>query len=200
MQEGEQFMSTIVEYEQVTDFRISIDDFGYGWESLSLLFNGTPISFRASYIGQEPLSTLISAVDALKSEYISESNRSRYFIDWISEPGSMRIALDHNLHDGRLSMGIRVSESENINDNSMKQWNFIMSYPLFRRAVVDVVISTLSKYGICGFNQNWDTEQDVLPIAALLSVMGASTCFDESTQTFRSDLTAELALLTSISK
>ena len=191
-------METHINYEQIADFQINIENLVSGWESISLLFNDNPITFRASYIGQEPLGTLIEAVKALDKEYVSGSNESKYFIDWLSEPGSMSLSLKRNLLNNQLSLEIKVSESEDINNSSMIQWNFVMNFSLFRQAVVDIAISTLNKYGICGFNHNWHTDNDVLPVGSLLSILGAKTSFNKGNGSFKSDLTQEISLLTSI--
>ncbi|MDE6463562.1 MAG: hypothetical protein K2L16_02880 [Muribaculaceae bacterium] len=186
------------EYERIADFQVKIDGLEAGWETVSLLFDGTEISFNASYIGAEPLSSLIEAVEALNHEYCSGSDDSQYFIDWVAEPGCMGLALKHNMSDDLLSMDIRVSKSEDINDDSAVHRNFAMNYSLFRRAVVDAAISALNKYGICGFNQNWDVDNDVLPFGSLLSILGTKTYFDKGTRSLRSDLKQEIALLTLI--
>lgn len=191
-------MGTTINYKYVTKFQINIDDFESGWETVSLIFDETPVAFRASYIGNEPLSTLIEAVAGLDEEYISGSNESHYYIDWVSEPGCMNIALQHNLSDGRLSIEIKVSGNENIDDGSAMKWNIAMNYLLFRQAVVDLAISTLNKYGICGFNRNRDVDNDVLPVGAILKILGTQTYFDRDNGSFRSDLMKELAVLSSI--
>lgn len=188
-------MGTSVKYEYISEFRIDIADFEHGWETISLIFNGVSVEFTASYIGGEPLSTLIEAVGALDSEYITGSNESLYYIDWISEPGRMKISLQRNLSDNQLS--IEITESECL-DDSMKRWNFVMNYSLFRQAVIDLAITSLNKYGICGFNHNWEVENDVLPIGTLLSILGTKTDFDKVDQSFRSNLAEEISILTSI--
>lgn len=191
-------METPEKYETISDFQISIKELGYGWETISLSFDEIAITFSASYIGPEPLSSLIEAVEALDEESVSGSNRSRYFIDWISEPGHMSISLSRNLSDDRLSLEIKVDKSEEMDDNSVTQWDFVMNYALFRQAVVKLTISMLNNYGICGFNHNWDSDNGVLPIGSLLTILGVKTNFDKVSDLYKSDILKELALLTSI--
>lgn len=192
-------MENPIKYKPITVFRINIDNLKSGWETISLFFNATPITFVASYIGPEPLSSLIEAVEALDEEYISGSNESQYFIDWICEPGCMNISLRRNILGNQLSLEIKVSETESLNDSSVRQWNFVMNYSLFREAVIDTALSALNKYGICGFTYNWDTEgRNIVPIASLLSIMGLKPYFDKDEGSFKSDFTKEIDVLSSL--
>lgn len=176
------------------EFSIKIDNMFYGWESVVLNFNGIEIPFEASYIGDEPVSSLIVAVNALDCEYDSESSESNYTFSWKSEPGVMELSFNHNLKSGKLFIEIMRHDSGSP-DESSRCWNIEMDYPIFRSAVIYATINTLQKYGILGFEQNWAVESFSFPLTALLSAMGATTFHDSEEDTFKSDIHNELSLL-----
>lgn len=185
-------------YPQENGFRITINDLSSGWESVALIFNGIKIPFEASYIGCEPLSTLIEAVDALDEEYISGSSESHYSIIWNDEPGLIELSYNHSLNTGQLTIRIRESEDDDFNDSATRQWNIEMNYEMFRDAVINVTVEVLSKYGIQGFNQNWQDGADTLPLGSLLNILGAKTEFDQELKAYKSDFIKEISLLSKL--
>lgn len=184
--------------DQENDCQIEINDLSFGWESISLLFNGIKIPFEASYIGSEPLSTLIEAVDALDEEYISGSSESSYSIVWKDEPGIIELNFKHNLKTTKLHIEIKRSDDDDFNDVSTRIWNVEMEYDLFRNAVIAVTIAVLGKYGIQGFNQNWHDGDDTLPLGSLLNVLGAKAEFDQNLKAYKSDFNKEISLLSKL--
>lgn len=184
--------------EREAEFQIEINDLSSGWESVALKFNGIKIPFEASYIGSEPLSTLIEAVEALDEEYISGSSESHYSFVWNDEPGLIELNFKHLLKTGQLSIEIKRSDDDDFNDSSYCHWEIEMGYSLFRKAVIDVIIEILGKYGIQGFNRNWQDGADTLPLGSLLNVLGAKSEFDQELKAYKSDFNKEISLLSKL--
>ena len=191
-------MITKGKYERVNHFHIDISDFGDGWEEISLILNNHTIFFRASGIGEEPLSTLIEAVDILDKVDISEKRLNTWIINWLSEPGTLGMSLTYNPMTGKLSLNIKLDKYENSNKDSVRRWIFIMDYFLFRNAVIDIVMRTLNKFGIRGFNKNWNDGSETLHIGTLLSILGSRTELNKDLASYRSDFKKEISLLSSL--
>lgn len=94
---------------KVDSFDIKIESLSWGSEDIILTFNGQDISFYASYIGVEPLSSMIESLIALEEEYLN-LNYSRYFTKWQSEPGVLDFEM--NKDKGKDHMKIIIKRDD----------------------------------------------------------------------------------------
>lgn len=172
------------------EFKVNIEDISDGWERIRLSFNGIEISFKASYIGREPLSTLVEAVDYLDGAN-SDEDVEYINISWAAEPGYLNIELRRELKTGKLSFHIEESDE----DKFSRHWNIEMDYSLFRNAVLHTVHTVLNKYGILGFIKNWDCDSQSFPMGSLFSILGVKTNFCNDGYFHRSDLQKEISAL-----
>lgn len=65
-------------------FQLHIQHISFGWCDIEMQINNKQLYYRASYIGANPLSTLIEACLDFKKE------KGRYFIEWQDEPGTLQ--------------------------------------------------------------------------------------------------------------
>lgn len=171
------------------EFSIEIGDICVGWESIKLNFNGIEMPFKASYIGEEPLGTLIDAANLL------ESDESNYYIVWRDEPGYMKLVLKHEVDSDKLYIDIEHSDDDDSESASCHCWSIEMQFSQFRNAVIRAAKDVLGKYGFIGFIKNWDYDQTSFPIGSLLSILGMKSDFDPDTTEHKSDLKKEIATL-----
>lgn len=117
---------------------------------------------------------------------------------WNDEPGLIELNFKHLLKTGQLSIEIKRSDDDDFNDSSYRHWEIEMGYSLFRKAVIDVTIEILGKYGIQGFNRNWQDGADTLPLGSLLNVLGVKSEFDQELKAYKSDFNKEISLLSKL--
>lgn len=171
------------------EFSIEIGDICAGWESIKLIFNKIELPFEASYIGDEPLSTLIEAADLL------DDKESHYYIEWKDEPGYMKLELKHEALSDKLLIDIEHNKEDDSKSASSRHWNIEMQFSQFRNAVVRIAKEILCKYGFIGFIDNWDYDQTSFPIGSLLSILGAKSNSYSGIIEHKSDLQKEIAIL-----
>lgn len=140
-------------------FSIDINNISFGWEYIKFNFGVTSIPFQSSYIGEEPLSELITSV----SEF--EENSNKYSIVLSDEPGFMEIYLNKDDQTNLLNIDIKC------NVNELKTWHITIEYKMFKQAIIDTALKILRRYGLRGFNKNWAAGTDIFPLNTLLTIM-----------------------------
>ena len=70
-------------------FEIDIRELSYGWETIELRFDSESILYKVSYIGSEPLGTLINSVVDMQ-----EVEDDKYHIHWEDEPGRIELLIE----------------------------------------------------------------------------------------------------------
>ena len=83
--------------EQST-FKFHIQNISFGWCRVLMLINDKEVWYNASYLGENPLETMIDACAYLMEE------EGHYYISWQREPGTLKIEL--NLVDDMLQIDI----------------------------------------------------------------------------------------------
>ena len=76
----------------VTDIKVNVKSICFGSEDIELIFGDTVIPFYASYLGPEPISTLIDSLIALEIELILNADQS-YYVRWADEPGYLSLEM-----------------------------------------------------------------------------------------------------------
>lgn len=180
----------------VKDFDIEIERIVSGWEYIKLRFDDIEIPFEASYIGREPISTLVVSIFHLKNHL--DFNIEDYFAKWHwnDEPGKIRFEVKRSSTTDVLTIDIVLDKYDNGSD--IKQWHFKMPYVLYRNIVIKTALRQLKRYGIKGFHENWMaddfTELPTMLIAILSSETKSLSEDPISTERF-SDILSEIELL-----
>lgn len=178
-------------------FEIEITEFSFGWMKLVFNINGIEIPFTASYVGPEPLGSLIEAVNGLE-EWYDGYQESRYFLSWDREPARSTIELVRNVCTDRLKITINLDADYVEEDESARKWEIEdFDYSAFKGGVLKCVFSMLRKYGLLGYSMTWDASEGyIFPFDALLKVLGVKASFDEGTDSYRSDIINDLKTIT----
>lgn len=181
---------------QVTNFEIKVKSIRVGWEDLELIFDQIIIPFEASYIGREPISTLVVSIFNLENHL--DFNIEDYFAKWHwnDEPGKIRFEVKRSSTTDVLTIDIVLDKYDNGSD--IKQWHFKMPYVLYRNIVIKTALCQLKRYGIKGFHENWMaddfTELPTMLIVILSSEMKRLSEDPNSAERF-SDILGEIELL-----
>ena len=141
-------------------FRVEVIEVDVGWMPIKLHFDDTTIEFEASEIGREPLATFIESIVALQ-----EVGKSIF--EWNDEHNILRFEY-HLLDEYILNVSITL-ENEYL-ESYISKWYFEMEYSMFKQVVVDVVFSTIERYGLDGFNDEWGNCDDELPYDTLMQI------------------------------
>lgn len=166
-----------------------------GNEKIDMHFEDLKIGFHASYLGQEPLSSLVQAVYELEEEGFCDigSDETRYESDiqWLSEPGYLKMTFRRK--DGILH--IHLDTADDFVDKAImkEELRFSVPFRAFKDAVIRESLRILRKYGIRGYYESWSAHMD-FPLGMLFSILGCSTDEKESGM-YTSDLSDEYKLL-----
>ena len=180
----------------VKNFDIEVEKIDSGWEYIKLRFDDTEIPFAASYIGSEPVSTLVESIFNLENHL--DFNIEDYFAKWhwSDEPGVIRFEAEREPATNVLTINIALDRDESGCD--IKHWHFQMPYVLYRNKVMKTALHQLKRYGIKGFQENWMTS-DFIALPTLLIVLLTSETRrlskDPNSIEFFSDIFSEIELL-----
>lgn len=141
-------------------FQLQVQYISYGWCDIEMRINDKQLFYLASYVGPNPLSSLIEACMSFKNE------RKKCFIKWQAEPGIFQ--LEMFLHkDNQLRLDIYEKNGEKV----CKEWHEIIPYSDFLEAVVSEGFRVLNSFGIRGFRTAWQNDEE-FPLGALLEISG----------------------------
>ncbi len=174
-------------------FAINLKEISCGDCRLDLDFGSFVLPYNASYIGDEPLSTLIEAAYALQ-----HGQHHDYEIIWWDEPGYLRLHFSASSKSSDLTIKIAQNlEDGDFNAANEKERQITLPQKLFFEAVINAALKALKKYGICGFNRNWCNDFDTFPLHTLLQLLGADRELEtiENEEGLKSDIFEELELL-----
>lgn len=180
---------------KIDRFSIKVKSVSYGCEDISLFFNDQEIYFFASYMGYEPVTTLIKSLVWLERDVEGVDYMTTSF-EWLDEPGSLKFDLRKDLQEDHILIRIKY---DNCVDDSLyhreKDWCFEMPYSLYRQTVLDTALRVLKEYGLNGFNESWADDPDTFSICSLISLLGNELSYHEEGDNFHSDLMGEFKLL-----
>jgi hypothetical protein len=171
------------------DIKINLKHIEVGSELIELVFGETTIRFYATYVGEEPLSTLIKSVVLLRDRIAENVDYSKCYLKWRSEPGYLNLNFRK---DAITDIVILKTESDTpeLNDLEIK-----FGFEEYREAVITESLRILKVYGLKGFNENWCDGNDVFPLNSLLSAMGTECTQTTKKWVVKSDIISELELL-----
>ena len=176
---------------------------GNGWQTICLSFDDTNIGFLASYVGDCPLSSLITLVAGIDVEIQDGELPIKRHIEWFQEPGAMQLLVESdgmidNITIKRTSqdlLGFDFSVDEMENPDEI--FHFQVHHEALRNAVMAEATRMLKEFGLSGYNDNWNDGLDNFPVCAFLQLLGNnSVCVDDDA--YYSNLSDEINLLKSI--
>lgn len=164
-----------------------------GNEKIDIYFDDYRVSFYASYIGQEPMASLVQAVYELEECGVCDldNDEVRYESDvrWLSEPGFLTMEfrrMDEILH-------IHLTTAEDFEFKGIMSEEFSVSFGAFKDAVIRESLRILKTYGIKGYFESWSDQRD-FPLGMLLTLLGDRPEQKKSGM-YTSDLETECKLL-----
>lgn len=187
----------------ITDICIQVSNMSWGGEDIELIFGDTKIQYSPTYMGVEPITSLLWV--------LSETIRSDMLIDnrliWLDEPGKLEIDMERDdAKNDLLFLDIKnypyFGCGDNRDDVYSNEWHLEVSFSCFKDAVIKEAIRLLKVYGLGGFNQNWLKGNDTFPVNSLLILLGNKAdngdIGDKYKDEFHSDILKELKMLEKI--
>ena len=175
----------------INSFDIEIKSISWGSEDIVLTFDNQEISFYASYIGLEPLSSLIESLIALEEE-IENLDYTQFFIQWHSEPGVLDLEMYKDKGKDHMKIVIkRDNDNMEVGDDTVAE-TFELPYSSYKKTVIDTALKILIKYGVKGFNDSWSNGTETFPFGSLVSLLTADSSFNKAKEDFHSDIFEEL--------
>lgn len=178
----------------ITDIKINVKSICFGNEDIELIFGDTVISFYASYMGPEPISTLLDSLIALEVELIENADQS-YSVSWADEPGYLTLDMWKKKESDILHSEVKFNNEGDGEYHKEEEWELELSYQCYREAVLNESIRLLKQYGIDGFNKNWCNGNDTFPLNSLLILLGNTSKYNQETECSYSDIFSELKIL-----
>lgn len=180
---------------EIQELEIKVHTLQCGWEEIGIVSDYWNVLFNASYLGQEPVASLIHAVYELEfggtCRPSSDEVDYEYDIQWVSESGSLsmefrRIGEVLNIHlTQTLDYVVKSKFKEDI-------W-FTIPFGMFKKEVIRVSLYLLKEYGICGYYESWSDKKD-FPLGILFRLV-IGGCTEDSHGKCISDLLTESCFL-----
>ena len=145
----------------MSKFNFHVQKLSYGWSSVVMHINDKEIAYNASYLGEEPLASMIEAC----SDLIMEGGN--YYINWYTEPGRLQIDLHLDAESGMLQ--IDIFDKERLEQD--KEWHETVPFKDFVDAIAHEGFRVLNAFGLYGYRQSWLSETD-FPLTMLLRLTG----------------------------
>ncbi|MBR5169251.1 MAG: hypothetical protein IKW85_01620 [Muribaculaceae bacterium] len=190
--------------ELVKHIDVKVIAMGNGWQTIELTFDETRVGFLASYIGDCPLSSLITLVAKIDEEIQDGETPFKHHIEWFQEPGVMQLIIDSDgtIDDIIINRTGRDMLGFDFNVDELKDpediYHFKVRHEDLRNAVVAEGTSMLKDFGLRGYNDNWNDGPDNFPVAAFLLLLGNEVTYSEEDEVSFSRLDKEIDLLKSI--
>ena len=178
----------------VTNIRINVKSICFGSEDIELFFGDKAISFYASYMGPEPISTLIDSLIALEVKLIENADQC-YNVAWADEPGYLNLEMWKKKESDMLYLEVKYNNEGDGIYHKEEEWEFELSYKCYRKAVLNESIRLLKHFGLDGFNRNWCDGNDTFPLNSLLILLGNTSKYDQEKECSYSDIFSEIHLL-----
>lgn len=170
--------------------RVQIDvlDLEVGWETIRMTFDDRVIEYCASYVGEEPISTLVDAADALDGCY-NGYREEKCFVQWQKEPGFIEITFYRKEDRDYIEMSIESDDPE------IDGYSAYFDYSVFKDAVIKASLTVLKKYGIVGYSLGWNKSYHTFPVHQLLALLGIKSSISTVSDERYSSVFEELEIL-----
>lgn len=171
---------------QVDSFEVNVCQEGVGCEDITLSFGeNVVINFYASYIGAEPLTTMIESLKELEFD-----DWATY--KWFDEPGYITFDIKK---DSSSLLSILIDYDEDESGRNIHKWHISMPYDIYKQSIIKAVIKALKEYGCNGYNKNWMDGESAMFMGSLISILTPSSEYNKEKDIFRSDIKEELMCL-----
>ena len=176
-------------------FLIRVKEICFGNATIEMVLGDHTIEFMPSYIGREPLTTLIDSLNEFELEEWDD-----FTITWADEPGCWKIELKYDRQNSHLDMEI-YHYDDDIDFNAKRKGvidmghSVSMPYMKYHDEVIRTVLYSLKKYGLRGLNGNWCDGTDSFAINGLMRLLGTESNFPNDSDECYSDIFAELDIL-----
>lgn len=180
---------------EIQELEIKIHTLQCGWEKIEIVSDYWNVLFNASYLGQEPVASLIHAVYELEfggtCRFGSDKVDYEYDIQWISEPGYLNMEFLRT--DEVLNVHL-IKALDYVDKVRFKEdiW-FTIPFGMFKKEVIRVSLCLLKEYGICGYYESWSDKKD-FPLGILFRLIAGGSNEDSNGKCI-SDLLAESCFL-----
>lgn len=149
-------------------FKFHVQNLSYGWCQILMLINDKKVWYNASYLGDNPLETMIEACTELMKE------NGPYYISWEREPGVLNIELNHiddmlqiDLFDEKVYYCEEAKEEKVVE----KKVHEVVPFKDFVSAIISEGFRVLNAFGLYGYRQSWLNHTD-FPLTNLLRLTG----------------------------
>ena len=172
----------------VDKVQIDVLELEVGWETIRMTFDDRVIDYCASYVGEEPISTLVDAADALDGCY-NGYREEKCFVQWQKEPGFIEITFYRKEDRDYIEMSIESDDSE------IDGYSAYFDYSVFKDAVIKASLTVLKKYGIVGYSLGWNKSYHTFPVHQLLALLGIKSSISTESDERYSSVFEELEIL-----
>ena len=147
-------------------FKFHVQNLSFGWCRVLMHINDKEIYFNASYVGVNPLASMIDACESLMED------PEKYHVVWQKEPGE----LDIKFHlDDKKQLHIDVYEKSFVFDAGEEkgeindEWHEIVPFEKFVSSIVSEGFRVLNAFGLYGYRCSWQDHED-FPLTNLLRI------------------------------
>lgn len=141
-------------------FKFHVQELSYGWCRVVMQINDKEIHYNASYLGINPLESLIDACAYLQNE------GKTYHAQWMEEPGMLCVSLELKENN---KLFIDIQDKDEDDNTILQEWHEVVPFECFVSAVVAEGFRMLEIYGLCGYRCSWHDNTD-FPLTNLLRI------------------------------
>lgn len=143
-------------------FKFRVRELFFGSCEVVMTLNGKEITYRPTYLGKEPLASLIDGCCALMIGRYNDIN-----LCWESEPGALEIKMKRGTMDTLL---LTI-----VDQLTRARWRELVSFSDFVSAIVAEGFRVISAFGLYGYRVAWSDHTE-FPLSNLLRL---SKMYDE---------------------
>lgn len=176
--------------KEIEKFNIHVKEINCGNEYIELTFNDHVIAFAASYLGNEPLWTMIHALYELIHEEDGFEEEKGYTSshEWLDEPGLL--SMKYRKTGETLCIHLKKQADIYPESEVLEEHEYVMPLKLYKDEVLRESARILREYGICGYYESW-ADHTEFPLALFLSLLGKESVEYED-WSYKSSLPDEL--------
>ena len=149
----------------MSKMRIRVQELIVGWCDIDLHINDKLISFHASYLGPNPIASLIETCADMK-QAVTVKETFEEEILWYKEPGLLQIKADLDLNS---IVHFNISD-KNEDQTINKEWHESVPFDDFLQAIFSEGCRVLKAYGLHGYYSAWSNNED-FPLRCLLQLI-----------------------------
>lgn len=164
-------------------FKFRIQSLSFGWCRILMQINDKEISFNVSYIGPNPLASLVETcldivIDAEENYY------DTHHITWETEPGLLKMQLQLD-KTNKLHIDLNITDDRELHET--------IHFNDFVTSVVSEGFRVLNAFGLYGYRCSWSDQTD-FPLSSLLRLTG-KTKGKQFGDSYNSNFTEEIESL-----